>query len=69
MSIIISKYIRDDTDIDDLVIWAEDNCTSFEKYMLVELDWEEKQELSCWFRLDVYFGDDKDAMMYSLRWV
>lgn len=69
MSIIISKYIHGDFNVDLPAEWAEQNCPSFQKYMLVELDWEEKQDRNCWFRLDVYFTDEKDAMIYSLRWV
>lgn len=65
---VISKYIHDDFDSDAAVEWAIQHCPSFEKYMLVELDWEEKQELDCWFRFDVYFNDDKDATFYSLKW-
>jgi hypothetical protein len=65
---LISKYIYEDFDSDAAVEWAIKNCPSFEKYMMVELDWEEKQEKDCWFRFDVYFTDDKDATFYSLKW-
>jgi hypothetical protein len=68
MSIIVSKYIYGDLDVDVPAEWAETNCPSFEKYMLVELDFEEREERGCWFRLDVYFTEEKDAMFYSLRW-
>jgi hypothetical protein len=32
--------------------------------MMIELGWEEKEERGCWFRFDVYFTDEKDAMFY-----
>lgn len=66
--VVISKYIHDDFDSDAAVEWAIKNCPSFDRYMLVELGWEEKQERDCWFRFDVYFNDDKDATFYSLKW-
>lgn len=69
MAIIVSKYIEDDTNFDDPIEWVVRNCVSFEKYMLVELEFEERQERNCWFRFDVYFNDEKDAMMYTLRWL
>jgi hypothetical protein len=68
MAIIISKYIETDTSFDDLIEWVIQNCSSFEKYMLVELDWEERVDRGCWFRFDVYFNDERDAMLYTLRW-
>lgn len=67
--VVISKYIHDDFDSDKAIDWAISNCPSFEKYMLVELDWEEKQSMDCWFRFDVYFKDEKDAVFYSLKWI
>lgn len=68
MVLIVSKYIYEDFDTDKAVEWAIENCPSFQKYMIIELSWEEKEELDCWFKFDVYFGDEKDAMFYSLRW-
>ena len=68
MGIIVSKYIYDDFNTDEAVEWAVENCPSFEKFMMIELSWEEKEERDCWFRFDVYFTDEKDAMFYSLRW-
>lgn len=65
---IVSKYIYGDFNTDDAVDWAIKNCPSFEKYMMVELDWKEKEEKDCWFRFDVYFTDEADATFYSLRW-
>lgn len=65
---IVSKYIYDDFNTDEAVEWAVENCPSFEKFMMIELGWEEKAERGCWFRFDVYFTDEKDAMFYSLRW-
>lgn len=65
----ISKYIHDDFSTDDLVEWAIKNCPSFEKYMLVELDWKEKLDKECWFRFDVYFTDSKDALAFGLKWL
>jgi hypothetical protein len=50
------------------VDWAIKNCPSFKKYILIELDWEDKQIHDCWFRFDVYFKDAKDATFYSLKW-
>lgn len=69
MAIIVSKYINEDTSFDDLIEWTVKNCVSFEKYMLIELDWEERQERDCWFRFDMYFNDEKDVMIYTLRWL
>ena len=69
VGMIVSKYIDGDFHTDDVVDWLNVNCPSFEKYMMVELDWEEKQERNCWFRFDVYFTNDKDAMLYTLRWL
>lgn len=69
MELIASKYIYDDFNTDEAVEWAIQNCPSFVKYMMVELDWEEKQERDCWFRFDVYFTDEKDVMFYTLRWL
>ena len=68
MALIVSKYIYDDFNTDEAVEWATENCPSFEKFMMIELGWEEKEERGCWFRFDVYFTDEKDAMFYSLRW-
>jgi len=69
MAVIVSKYIYGDYNSDEAVEWAINNCPSFEKFMIVELEWEEKQERDCWFRLDVYFTDERDATFYSLRWI
>ena len=65
---IVSKYITDDFDSDEAVDWAIANCPSFEKYILVELDWEEKQERDCCFRFDATFNNDQDATLFLLRW-
>lgn len=66
---IVGKYIYGDFNTDEVVDWAIKHCPSFEKYMMVELDWEDKQERDCWFRFDVYFTDEKDAVLFSLRWL
>jgi len=69
VAVIVSIYITGDFDSDAAVDWAIKNCPSFEKYILIELDWEEKQERDCWFRFDMYLKDPKDATAYSLRWL
>jgi hypothetical protein len=66
---IVNIHIHGDFDIDIPIEWAEENCRSFLKYVLVELGWEERLERHCWFRLDVYFTDEADAMLFTLRWV
>jgi hypothetical protein len=66
--IVVSKYIYGDFDTDEAVDWAIKNCPSFVKYMVIELDFEEKLELDCWFRFDIYFTDPKEATFYSLMW-
>jgi hypothetical protein len=51
------------------VEWAIANCPSFDKYKIVELGWEEKLEKDCWFEFHVYFTDERDATLFSLRWL
>jgi hypothetical protein len=57
-------------DVDGCVNWAIDNCPSFDVYRLVELSWDEKNQLvDCWFCLEVEFEDPADATMFSLRFL
>lgn len=65
---IVSIYIYGDFDTDEAVDWAIKNCPSFDHFKVIELSWEEKKELDCWFRFDVMFNDEKDAMLFELRW-
>lgn len=66
--IIVGIYVTDAFHMDYAIDWVIANCKSFEKYQLMELEFEERQERNCWFRLDMYFKEEKDAMMYKLRW-
>jgi len=66
---VVSKYIHGDFDVHDAITWATEHCPSFLTYKLVELGWEEKTERNCWFRIDVHFRDEKDAMFFSLKWL
>ena len=68
MVVIVSKYIYNDFNTDEAVEWAVENCPSFEKYMMVELEFEERQQRDCWFRFDIYFADERDALFYSMKW-
>lgn len=65
----VSKYLWGDFQIEEVILWCQDNCQSFEKFQLVELSAEEKMHYDCWFRFDVYFADEGDATLYSLRWL
>jgi len=65
---IAELYIWGDFDIDPAIEWAVENCASFEKYRLVELEDEEKLQLGCWFRLDVHFGLEQDKTWFLMRW-
>lgn len=66
---VVEKYIFGDFNIEGAIEWCAENCHSFEKYKLVELDAQKKIELDCWFRFDVYFADEQDASFYSLKWL
>ena len=55
-------------DVDTCVNWAIENCPSFDVYRIIELEWDEKQELDCWFRLEIEFKDPGDATLFSLRY-
>ena len=55
-------------DVDACVNWAIDNCASFDVYRIIELTWEDKQVLDCWFRLEIEFKDAADATLFNLRW-
>ena len=68
MELIVSIYIYGDFDTDYAVNWAIENCPSFENFQIMELSWEEKQERNCWFRFDVKFNNEQDAMLFKLRW-
>lgn len=64
----IHIYIHGDFSTDDAIDWAVANCPSFEKYIVHELEWEEKERLDCWFRFDVYFTDERDALLFAMKW-
>ena len=55
-------------DVDGVVNWAIENCPSFDVYRIIELEWDAKQELDCWFCLEIEFKDPADAVLFSLRY-
>jgi hypothetical protein len=66
VSIIITPEIED---FNHIIEWAEQNCHSFDKYRLIELSDESRNEnpLS-WFELEFHFRDGGDATLFALRW-
>jgi hypothetical protein len=69
MAVTVDIYIQGDFDIDEVIDWTFNNCSSFKNYKLVELDWKEKEERDCWFKLELTFDDGKDATIFNLRWI
>lgn len=65
---ITTVYLEAGADFDGMIDWAVDNCASFVGYRMLELDYEEKAEKDCWFKLEIEFGDAQDHLLFELKW-
>jgi hypothetical protein len=52
-----------------MIDWAVDNCSSFVGYKMLELDYEEKAERDCWFKLEIEFKESRDQLLFELKWL
>ena len=65
---ITTVYLAAGSDFDGMIDWAVDNCTSFVGYRMLELDYEEKIERDCWFKLEIEFTESRDQLLFELKW-
>jgi hypothetical protein len=66
---ISTVYLEAGVDFDGMIDWAVDNCVSFVGYRMLELDYDQKIERDCWFKLEIEFGDPQDQLLFELRWI
>lgn len=69
MGSISTVYLEAGVDFDGMIDWAVDNCVSFVGYKMLELDYDQKIERDCWFKLEIEFGDPQDQLLFELRWL
>ena len=69
MGAISTVYLEAGVDFDGMIDWAVDNCVSFVGYRMLELDYDQKIERDCWFKLEIEFGDPQDQLLFELRWI
>jgi hypothetical protein len=67
--VVTTVYLEAGMDIDGMIDWAIDNCVSFVGYRMLELDYEEKVERDCWFKLEIEFREPQDQLLFELRWI
>ena len=67
--VVSTVYLEAGVDFDGMIDWAVDNCVSFVGYKMVELDYDEKIERDCWFKLEIEFGKLQDQLLFELRWI
>ena len=67
--VVSTVYLEAGVDFDGMIDWAVDNCASFVGYKMLELDYEEKAERDCWFKLEIEFGQSQDLLLFELRWL
>ena len=67
--VVPTVYLEAGMDIDGMIDWAIDNCVSFVGYRMLELDYEEKVERDCWFKLEIEFREPQDQLLFELRWI
>ena len=65
--VVTTVYLEAGMDIDGMIDWAVDNCTSFVGYRMLELDYDEKIEQDCWFKLEIEFREPQDLTAFLLR--
>jgi hypothetical protein len=65
---IITVYLDAGRDFDSMIDWAVDHCKSFVSYKVLELGYEEKAAMDCWFKLEIEFGREQDILLFELRW-
>ena len=68
MGAITTVYLAAGSDFDGMIDWAVDNCSSFVGYKMLELDYEEKVEKDCWFKLEIEFKESQDQLLFELKW-
>ena len=66
--VVTTVYLEPGSDFDGMIDWAVDNCGSFVGYRMLELDYEEKVERDCWFKLEVEFKESRDQLLFELKW-
>jgi hypothetical protein len=66
---ITTVYLEPGSDFDGMIDWAVDNCESFVGYKMLELDYEEKVERDCWFKLEIEFTESRDQLLFELKWL
>lgn len=68
MVAVTTVYLAAGSDFDGMIDWAVDNCASFTGYKMLELNYEEKAQRDCWFKLEIEFGQPRDQTMFELKW-
>jgi len=67
--VVTTVYLEPGSDFDGMIDWAVDNCSSFVGYKMLELDYEEKAERDCWFKLEIEFTESRDQLLFELKWL
>lgn len=61
----IEVLIADPENVDDIITWAQTNCKSYVNHILVDVS---DHSYTMDMVLAVRFNDEKDSLMFALRW-